>query len=142
MGPSSKLDSMCYDIEQAALPPILKAEHRSKSWISAASWVFVDLKNAMRKLPGPTNQTEYRRLTRCLKLSFKEDRKQRAALAGALAEAELNKGNVRETWSIICRLFVTVGNRLLPHLEKTLERLQMIVSSSIRNPYHLKGFQY
>ena len=87
MSPSSKLDSLCHDIEQAALPPIPKAEQRSKSWISAASWVFVDLKNAMRKLPGPTDQVEYRRLTRCLKISLKEDRKQRAATAGALAEA-------------------------------------------------------
>ena len=66
MGPSSKLDSICHDIEQAALPPIPKAEQRCKSWISTASWVFVDLKNALRKLPGPTNQAEYRRLTCCL----------------------------------------------------------------------------
>ena len=108
--PSWKLDSICHDIEQAALPPIPKAEQRSKSWISAASWVFVDLKNAMRKLPGPTNQTESRRLTRCLKLSLKEDRKQRAAIAEVLAEAELNEGNVREAWSIIRRWFVTVEN--------------------------------
>ena len=73
-----------------SLPPIPRAEQRRKSWIFAASGVLVDLKNAPRKLQGPTNQAEYRRLTRCLKLSLKEDRKQRAALAGALAEAELN----------------------------------------------------
>ena len=101
MGPFSKLDSICHDIEQAALPPIPRAEQRRKSWISTASWVFVDLKNALYKLPGPTNQAEYRRLTRCLKLSLKEDRKQRAALAGALAEAELNEGNIREAWTVI-----------------------------------------
>ena len=123
MGPFSKLDSICHDIEQAALPPIPRAEQRRKSWISTASWVFVDLKNALRKLPGPTNQAEYRRLTRCLKLSLKEDRKQRAALAGALAEAELNEGNIREAWSIIRRWFVTVTNRPLPPSREDLRKV-------------------
>ena len=75
MGPSSRLDSICHDVEQAALPPVSKPEQRSKSWISDASWQLVDQKNALCRLPGPLNYTEYRRLTRRLKASFQEDRK-------------------------------------------------------------------
>ena len=55
MGPSSRLDSICHDVEQAALPPVSKPEQRSKSWISDASWRLVDQKNALCRLPGPLN---------------------------------------------------------------------------------------
>ena len=89
----------------------------------AALWVFVDLKNALRKLPGPTNITEYRRLTQCLKISLKGDRKQRAAIARALAEAELSEGSTREAWSITCRWFVTVENRPLPPSREDLRKV-------------------
>ena len=54
---SSKLDSIYHDIEEAALPSLPTLEQRSKSWISEASWRFVNQKNALRKLPGPTNIT-------------------------------------------------------------------------------------
>ena len=64
MGPSLKFDSICNDIEKAALLPVSQSEQRSKSWISDTSWRIVDQKNALCKFPGPTNQTEYRRLTR------------------------------------------------------------------------------
>ena len=107
----------------AALPPIPQSKLRCKSWISDALWCIVDQKNALCKLPGPTNQTEYRRLTRNLKLSLKEDRKQRAATAGALAEAELNEGNVREAWAVIRRWFVTVSNRPLPPSRTDLRKV-------------------
>ena len=77
----------------------------------------------MCKLPGQTNHTEYRRLTRSLKALLKEDRKRRAVTAGALAEAELNEGNVREAWSIIRRWFVTVENRPLPPSREDLRKV-------------------
>ena len=98
------------DVEQAALPPLSTPEQRSKSWISEASWRIVDQKNALRRLPGPTNQIEYRRLTRSLKSSLKEDRKRRAATAGALAEAELNHDppHIKEAWNVIRRWFIQV----------------------------------
>ena len=95
MGPSSRLDSLYHDVEQAALPPVATPEQQSKSWISAVLLQIVNQKNALRKLPGPTNYTEYRHLTRSLKASLKGDRKQRAATAGALAEAELNQDSPR-----------------------------------------------
>ena len=79
MGPSLRLDSVCHDVEQAALPPVSTPEQQSKSWISKALWRIVDQKNALRRLPGLTNITEYRRLTRSLRSSLKEDRKRRAA---------------------------------------------------------------
>ena len=77
----------------------------------------------MRKLPGPTNQTECRQLTQSLKLSLKEDRKRRAATAGALAEAELKEGNLGEAWSIIRCWFVTVKNRPLPPSQEDLRKV-------------------
>ena len=116
MGPSSKLDSVCHDVEQAALPPLSTPEIRSKSWISEASWRLVDQKNALRRLPGSTNLTEYRRLIRSLKASLKGDRKQRAATAGALAEAELNQDppRIKQAWNIIRRWFIATEDRPLP----------------------------
>ena len=92
MGPSSKLDSLIHDIEQAVLSPLSTSEVRSKIWISKASWRIIDQKNALRRLPGPINRTAYRYLTRSLKASLKEDRKRQAVTAGALADAELNQG--------------------------------------------------
>ena len=89
VGPSLRLESLCHDVEQAALPPLSIPEIRSKSWICETLWQIVDQKNALCRLPGPTNQVEYRRLSRSLKSSHKEDRKRSAATAGVLAEAEL-----------------------------------------------------
>ena len=57
--------------------------------------------NALHRLPGTLNQSVHRRLSRSLKCSFQEDRKQRAATAGALVEAELSEGHTREAWKII-----------------------------------------
>ena len=64
--------------------------------ISKVSWRLIDQKNTLRRLPGTLNQTASRYLTCSLKATLKEDRKQQAAAAGALAEAELNQGRIRE----------------------------------------------
>ena len=95
------------------------------AWISDASWRLVDQKNALCRLPGPLNYTEYRRLTRRLKASFQEDRKQRTATAGALAEAELNQDppRIKEAWNIIRRWFITVEDRPLPPSREDLQKV-------------------
>ena len=77
----------------------------------------------MRKLPGPTNQTEYRRLTRNLKALLQEDRKRRAATAGALAEAELNQGRIREVWNVIRRWFIKAEDQPLPPTREDLRNI-------------------
>ena len=79
----------------------------------------------MCRLPGPLNFTEYRRLTRSLKASFKEDRKQRAATAGAIAEAELNHDppHIKEAWNVICRWFIAVEDRPLPPSREDLQKV-------------------
>ena len=96
MGLSSKLDNFCHDIEQAALPPVSTPEQKSRRLISKASWWIINQKNALHKLPGPTNQTACRYLNRSLEVSFKEDRKRQEATTGVLSEAELNQGRIRE----------------------------------------------
>ena len=68
----------------------------------------------MRKLPGPTNITKYRRLTHDLKAFLKEDQKQQAATAGALAGAKVNPCKIREAWSIIRRWFAKAEDQPLP----------------------------
>ena len=42
MGPLLRLNSLCDNIEEAALPPISILEQRSKGWISEALWRFID----------------------------------------------------------------------------------------------------
>ena len=123
MGPSSKLDSICHDIEQATLPPIPKVEQQSKSWIFDAPWRIIDQKNVLRRLPGSTNVTEYRCLTCSLNASLKEDQKRRAAIAGTLAEAELDKGHAREAWIIIRRWFFKGENQPLSPSREDLRKV-------------------
>ena len=62
-GPSSRLDSLCDDIEEAALPPVSTPEQRRKGWISDKLWQLIDQKNALCRLPGRLNQTASRYLT-------------------------------------------------------------------------------
>ena len=124
MGTSSRLDSVCHDIEQAALSPLFNQKTRNKSWISAALWRMFDQKNALPKLPGPTNHTAYRRLNRKLKASFKVDRKQQAATAGALAQTELNQGKIRKAWNVIHHLFIKAENQLLPLSQDDLRKVK------------------
>ena len=85
----------------------------------------MDLKNALGRLPGLLNFTEYRRLTRSLKASFQEDRKRWAATAGALAEVELNQDppRIKEAWNIIRRWFIIVDNRPLPPSREDLQKV-------------------
>ena len=123
MGPSLKLDSICHDIEQAALPPVSIPEQRSKSWISAASWRIVNQKNSLWKLPSPTNHTAYRHLTRSLKASLREDRKKRATTADALAEAELNQDRIKEAWNVIHRSLIKVEDQPLPPSRENLRKV-------------------
>ena len=49
------------------------------------------------------NQTASRYLTRSLKASLKEDRKQQAATTGALAEAQFDQSRIKEAWNFIRR---------------------------------------
>ena len=103
--------------------PISTPEVRSKSWISAASWQIIDQKNVLRYLPRPTNQTEYRYLTCSLKSSLEEDRKQQAATADALAEAEINQGRIREAWHVILRRFIKKEDQPLPPSREDLRKV-------------------
>ena len=96
---------------------------RSKSWISEASWWIIDQKNALRRLPGRLNQTAGRYLNRSLRSSLKEDRKLRAATAGALAEAELDQGKIKEAWNVIRRWFISVEDRPLPPSREDLRKV-------------------
>ena len=123
MGPSSKLDSICHDIEQATLPPIPKVEQQSKSWVFDAPWRIIDQKNVLRRLPGRLNQIVSRHLTRRLKASFIEDRKRRATTAGALVEAELDQGKIKEAWNVIRRWFISVEDRPLPPSREDLQKV-------------------
>ena len=123
IAPSSKLDSRGHNIEQAALPPLPTLKQRSKTWILDASWRIVDKKNTLGKLPGSNNITEYRRLTRSLNISLKEDQKRQLATAGVLAEAKLNKGNIREVRSIICCWFVKAEDQLLLPSQEDLRKI-------------------
>ena len=142
MGPSSRLNSLWDNIEETALPPVSILEQRRKSWISEALWWIINQKNSLLRLPGQLNQTASCYLNCSLKSSLKEDRKLRAATAGALAEAELNLGRIKEAWNVIRHWFIQWRASLFHHLEKTLRRLPMIVSNYIQSPYHLIGFQY
>ena len=105
------------------MPPVSTPEQRSKSWISAALWQIDNQKNALCKLPGPTNHTKYHCHTRSLTASFKEDRKQRAATACALAEADLNQDRIREAWNVIRCWFIKAEDRLLPPSRKNLRKV-------------------
>ena len=125
-----RLNSLCYDIKEAALPPVSILEQRRKGWISEASWRIINQKNALHRLPGRTNQTASCYLTCSLKVSLKEDSKQRVATTGALTEVELNQGRIKEAWNVTRHWFISVQDRPLP-LEKTFRRLQMIVSNYI-----------
>ena len=120
-----RLDSLCHDIKEAALPPVSTPEQRRKGWISEESWRLIDQKNALRRLPGRLNQTASRYLTRCLKASLQEDRKARAAAAGALAEAELNQDppRIKEAWNVIRRWFISVEDRPLPPSSEDLSKV-------------------
>ena len=55
MGPLSRLDRLCDNIEEAVLPPVSILEQRSKGWISEASCWFIDQKNALCRLPKRLN---------------------------------------------------------------------------------------
>ena len=68
------------------------------------------------------NQIFSRYLNGSLKSSLKEDRKLQAAPAGALAEAEINRGRIKETWNIICRWFISVENKPIPPSREDLEK--------------------
>lgn len=68
--------------------------------------------------------------------SLEEDRKQRAGPAGAfVADAALNQGRRREGGKVIRHWLMEAADRPLTslHLEKTLGRLPLIVSHSIRS---------
>lgn len=61
-----QMDSLYNAIEVAAIPPISdKRKGPQSSWILDALWLLIDQRNDLRKLPGPLNQTENRRLTWC-----------------------------------------------------------------------------
>ena len=77
----------------------------------------------MRRLPGRFNQTASRYLTRSLKASLQEDRKVRAAPAGALAEAELDRGKIKESWNVIHRWFISVQDRPIPPSREDLRKV-------------------
>ena len=123
MGPSLKLDSLCNNIEQAVLPPLSAPEVRRKSWISKVLWRLIEQKNSLRRLPGTLNQTASRYLTRNLKASLKEDRKQRAAAAGALAETKINQGRIREARNGIHRWFIKAEDRPLSPSREDLRKV-------------------
>ena len=57
--------------------------------------------------------------------SLKEDRKRRAATAGALAEAELNHDppHIKEAWNVIRRWFIKVEDRPLPPSREDLRKV-------------------
>ena len=77
----------------------------------------------MCNLPGPTNHTEYCHLSRSLKASFKEDRKQQAATVDAFAKAELNQGRIREAWDVIRCWFIKAEDRPLPPSREDLRKV-------------------
>ena len=77
----------------------------------------------MRRLPGRLNQTASRYLTRSLKTSLQEDRKLRAATAGAVAEAELDRGRIKKAWDLIRRWFIKAEDRMLPPSREDLEKV-------------------
>ena len=77
----------------------------------------------MRRLPGRLNQTASRYLTRSLKASLQEDQTLRAATAGALAEAELDQGKIKEAWNVIRRWFISVEDRPLPPSREDLRKV-------------------
>ena len=123
MGPLSRLDSLCDNIEEAALPSVFIPEQRSKGWISETLWRFINQKNALRSLPKRMNQTASRHLTCRLKVSLNEDRKQQATTVGALVEAEFDQGKIKEAWNAIRHWFIAVQDWPLPPSREDLRKV-------------------
>ena len=102
-GPSTELDSLFQEIEDAAKPTAGRDRHRrspKRTWISDRSWSLVDRRCDLRHSAAYT-QARYRQLGRQLKASLKEDRKQRCAIAGAAALQAMHTGEAQEAWRIV-----------------------------------------
>lgn len=67
-----------------------------QSWISDATWRFFDQLNVLRRLPKISNQTIHHCLYQSLKASFQDNRKQKVAATGVIAEGGLSEGNTKE----------------------------------------------
>ena len=96
----TRADALFQALKLNITPPT-RAEKRARQvWISAQTWNLVDQRSAMQKVVNHDG-AEVRRLSRRIHQSFRVDRKERAARAGADIEAALTAGKLQESWKMM-----------------------------------------
>ena len=109
-GPMTRADAL-FQALKAQMPPPNRTESRARrDWISAETWKLVDRRSALRR-NGNHEQAEARRLTRQIRTSFKEDRKQRTARAGEAIESDLHEDKLQAAWSKLKTWYNHAGDR-------------------------------
>ena len=83
----------------AVVEEVPKRDRPDHDWIRGGTWALVDQRSSLRK-QGALTQAEGRRLARLIKQAFREDRKERARVAGEAIMVALLDGKAREAWGI------------------------------------------
>lgn len=101
MGPATKVDSLFQQLKSSIPKAVYDRNTPRRAWISDKTWKLVDQRSALGRSPTYT-QKEHRRLSRAVKASLREDRKQRCASVGQEVESYLSDPKtVQEAWNRI-----------------------------------------
>ena len=110
-----------------------RRERVENSWIRQATWELVDRRTQLRR-EGKLDIEENPRLSRRIKKSLREDRRERARRAGEEVMGHLREGRVREAWGTIWGWHKTVEPKAAKPCFRTME-------DQTRGREELYGFQ-
>ena len=99
-GTMTRADALFQALKLNITPPTHAEKRASRAWISAPTWNLVDQRSALQKVANHS-RVEARRLSRSIHQSFRDDRKERAARAGADIEAALTAGKLQDSWKMM-----------------------------------------
>ena len=98
-----------------------RRERAENKWIRQTTWDLVDRRTQVRR-EGKLNIAESRKLSRRIKASLREDRRERALRAGEEVMTHLQNGRVREAWGTIWGWHKTVEPKAANPCFRSMER--------------------
>ena len=118
-GEMSEGDKMFEALEGQISKP-RRRERAENKWIRQATWDLVDKRTQLRR-EGRLDIKESRKLSRRIKASLREDRRERARRTGEQVMTHLRNGHVREAWGAIWGWHRTVEPKAAKPCFRTME---------------------